>query len=620
MTKRIQAIWKETLNVLRKAIRPIFAIHIAYIALGVVFFAPMTGILGQFLLNFSGQSVLSDLDIAYFFLTPPGMLALILFASLLLTILVFEQASLMAVCYAAMQGQQMNVIAALFFTVRKAKKIFLFAIRLVLRVLLITLPFASLALAIAWVMITDYDINYYLATKPPVFFITVISIGMILLTLTIVLGRNLCSWSLTLPLILFSDATPAHSFTTSEQLTRDNKQLLLMTLGSWALSGILLSAVVLGSIQLLGSILAPFFFNSMTLLIPVLGGLVALWVLSNLLITTFASGSFALLLLFFYDRNSAKSTPEVFAENKTNTKTTLSVPLFAILLLTAAATSVISGIWLLKDIPADTDTMIIAHRGAAGKAPENTLSSMRHAINDGTDWLEIDVQESVDGEVVVIHDSDFMKLANNKLKVWEGTLEEIQQIDVGSWFSSEFSDERVPTLYEVLALAKGKCRVLIELKYYGYDLQLEQLVVDIVEQSGMVDEVALMSLKYEGIKKIRALRPDWTIGLLSSKAVGKISDLDVDFLAINMATAKPAFIRRIQSTGKQVYVWTVNDQASMSRMIALGVDGLITDEPALAREVLIKNKDITPIERLLLHTAVLFNQAIPSQTYRDQSP
>lgn len=620
MVKSTQAICKEALNTLRKAIRQVFIIHLAYIALGVILFAPMTGFLGQFLLNLSGQSMLSDLDIAYFFLTPLGMLSLVLFVSLLLTILIFEQASLMAVCYAGLQGKQMSSFSALSFTIRRAKTIFLFAIRLVLRVLFITLPFIGFALAIALVMLGEYDINYYLATKPPIFIIATISMGLILLTMAAVLIRNLCSWSLALPLILFSDETPGNSFGESERLNQEDIQLFLMTLGSLALAGFLVSAVLFGAIQLLGSALAPLFFNSMALLVPVLGGLVLLWILSNLLITTFTSGSFAILLTLFYDQKKIRRCPELFAENRSNTKNSRSTLLFSILLLATVAAAVLIGNWLLNDIPADTDTMIIAHRGAAGKAPENTLVAMRHAINDGTDWIEIDVQESVDGEVVVIHDGDFMKLAKVNLKVWEGTLEEIKKIDVGSWFNSGFSAERVPTLAEVLKLAKGKCRVLIELKYYGDDLQLEQRVVDIVEQSKMAEDIAIMSLKYDGIKKLRTLRPDWPIGLLSSTIIGKISDLDVDFLALNVATAKPAFIRRIQATGKQVYVWTVNDRASMSRMMALGVDGLITDEPALAHEVRNTNRDMTTVERLLVHTAILFNAPLPMQTYRDKSP
>ena len=298
----------------------------------------------------------------------------------------------------------------------------------------------------------------------------------------------------------------------------------------------------------------------------------------------------------------------------------MTAPRFALLLIGCTAVAVLVGAWLLNGIQPEDNVSVIAHRGAAGKAPENTLASVRQALKDNTDWVEIDVQESSDGKVVVIHDSDFMKLAGVNIKVWEGSLKELKEIDIGSWFDPEFSSERIPTLAEVLEEVRGKSRLLIELKYYGHARQLEQRVVDIVEQAGMVDQVAIMSLKHEGIKKFKTLRPEWRTGLLLTKAIGNLSKLDVDFLAVNTAMATSGFIRRTQSTGKQVYVWTVNDQVSMSRMMSLGVDGIITDEPELTRNVLTERMDLNSIERLMIHTAVILGKPVPQRTYRDQSP
>ena len=258
----------------------------------------------------------------------------------------------------------------------------------------------------------------------------------------------------------------------------------------------------------------------------------------------------------------------------------------------AAIACVVIAVMLTHSARLEEDTLIMAHRGAALHAPENTLASVHRAISDSTDCIEIDVQETADGEVVVLHDSDFMKLAGVDRKVWDATLAQLRDIDVGSWFGSEFSGERVPTLLEVLEEARGESGVVIELKYYGHDQQLEQRVVDIVEQTEMADDVAIMSLKYDGIQKIRALRQNWTIGLLSAKAIGNLAELDVDFLAVNMSMAEPRLIRRAHASGKRVFVWTVNDPVSMSRMMSLGVDGIITDEPAMARAVLeIRSRD-----------------------------
>jgi len=345
-----------------------------------------------------------------------------------------------------------------------------------------------------------------------------------------------------------------------------------------------------------------------------------LWLLGNFLITALTTGSFACLLIAFFERYGPKTRASDFSGIRQARQWRMTTPRAALLLIGGAAVAALVGIWLLNDIQVHDDVMVVAHRGAAGKAPENTLASVRQAIKDGADWIEIDVQETIDGEVVVIHDSDFMKLANVDLKVWEGTLKQLREIDIGSWFGPEFSAERVPTLVEVLDEARGQSRVLIELKYYGHDQQLEQRVVDIVEQTGMINDVAIMSLKYDGIHKIRKLRPDWVIGLLSATAIGNLSSLDVDFLAVNMGMATSGFIRNARLAGKQVFVWTVNDPVSMSTMMSLGVNGIITDEPKEARDVLAERADLSSVERLLVHTAVLFDRPVPSRKYRDQSP
>jgi glycerophosphoryl diester phosphodiesterase len=584
-------------------------------------FAPLVGFIGRFLLSLSGQSVLSDLDIAYFFLTPIGMAAVILFIALLITIIVFELASLMAISAGSVQGLHIGIVSSLYFTARRAKIIFLFTIRLVIRVLVIVVPFLAVGVAIAWFLITDYDINYYLNEKPPVFLAVVVVIGLLLLTMSAILIRKLLAWSLALPLLLFSGVSPARSFVESEKLTQSNMRLFFVALGIWALAGLLLGTVVLGSVHFLGARLAPLFFDSINLLVLVLGGLVALLSLGNLLVTTFTSGSFACLLMVLYDHYGPGGIKAIdIADSRQGRRLRMTAPRFALLLIGSTAVAVLIGTWLMNGIQTHDDVAVIAHRGAAGKAPENTLAAIRQAIKDGADWIEIDVQETMDGEVVVIHDSDFMKLAGKDLKVWNSTLEELREIDVGSWFGPEFSAERVPTLAKVLEETRGQSSVLIELKYYGHDQQLEQRVVDIVERTDMVNDVAVMSLKPGGIKKFHALRPDWAVGLLSSKAIGNLSDLNVDFLAINMGLATPEFIRRTHKADMQLFVWTVNDQVSMSRMMSLGVDGIITDEPELARNVLTDRAELSSVERLLIHTAVLLGEPIPQRTYRDQSP
>lgn len=152
-------------------------------------------------------------------------------------------------------------------------------------------------------------------------------------------------------------------------------------------------------------------------------------------------------------------------------------------------------------------------------------------------------------------------------------------------------------------MPRGETGVVIELKYYGHAERLESRMVEVVEAAGAQSEVMLMSLKREGLKKVGALRPEWPRGLLNTVAVGDLTRLDVGFLALNARGASRAMIRRAHRRGMQVFVWTVNDPMQMSVMISRGVDGVITDEPALARSVLEMREHLSPFGRLLVWIA-----------------
>ena len=264
------------------------------------------------------------------------------------------------------------------------------------------------------------------------------------------------------------------------------------------------------------------------------------------------------------------------------------------------------GLLALRSARLDDKVKIIAHRGSSKAAPENTLAAVKCAIADGADWVEIDVQETADGAVVVFHDSDFMKLAGVDRKIWDVTLADLQGIDIGSRFAPEFQGERVPTLAAVLDECRGKVGVVIELKYYGHTQQLENRVAELVESHGMVRDVVIMSLKIDAVRKMKSLRPQWTIGLLMSVAAGDLQDSGADFLAVNAKFANRRFVSSSHRKGRDVFVWTINDAPTMSTMIGRGVDGLITDKPALAKSVLAQRAQMSPLERLLLELAGIF--------------
>ena len=603
-----------TVSQLRQSLRQVLALHLIFTALGIIVFAPLLGAFGHILLKLSGKPAVADIDLLLFALSPAGMGAFILFAAVTIVIIVIELASLMAVAAANKAGNPIDVINSLSFSFARIRHIFEFAIWLVLKLGITVLPFIVAGGVVAFVLITDHDINYYLAVQPPEFWTAIVIIGFIGLLMIGLLLRRLVDWSLALPLVLFAGKSPAQSFSASTTLTRNSRRIILQSLVAWVSLSLLLGAAVTLAMHLVAQILVPIFVNSVSWLAIMFGLLTAALAVLSTLATVVAIGGLAVLVTTLLQQlEPGMTVPDLKSPARGSIvplKRTRRLLLLGLLVSVIAATLI--GHTLLDEIDTDDDVQVIAHRGASAEAPENTMASIRRAIADGTDWIEIDVQESADGIVVVVHDSDFMKLAGVDLRVWEGTLQQITQIDVGSRFTSGFAGEAVPTLAAVLAEVKGRSKLIVELKYYGHSQQLEQRVIDLIEAADMQKETMIMSLEYAGIQKVRALRPEWKIGLLSARAIGDLTRLDADFLAVNTTLAGPALIKAAHDAGKELFVWTVNDALSMSQMMSLGVDGIITDLPALGREVLMARAELSTAQRLLLHMAPVFGVEAPS--------
>ena len=342
----------------------------------------------------------------------------------------------------------------------------------------------------------------------------------------------------------------------------------------------------------------------------------ALWMLARLVISALALAALARVIDGLYAPDAALEVPPAPRAKGVKARLLGAIGVLAVVV----GVGFWAGARIIDGISTKDNVEIIAHRGAAGIRPENTLASVEQALEDGADWVEIDVQETADGQIVVVHDSDFMKLAGVDLKVWNATMEDLAEIDIGGWFDPVYADQRTPLLREVLERARDRAKVLIELKYYGHNENLEHRVIEIVEDLGMQDQVATMSLKYPLVQKMLELRPDWPSGVLAATAVGDLSGLDGDFVAVSAGRASPWLARSLENRGKALFVWTVNDPLEMSKMISMGADGLITDEPALARKVVAARADLSTPERLVLWLTEELGIALNDKAYRDGSP
>lgn len=231
--------------------------------------------------------------------------------------------------------------------------------------------------------------------------------------------------------------------------------------------------------------------------------------------------------------------------------------------------------------------VVTAHRGFSGEYPENTLAAFRAAIATGADMVELDVHLTRDNELVVIHDDTLERTTDGKGNVADKTLAELKRLDAGFKFNPRFAGERIPTLAEVLDVTRGRILVNIELKKgknFPYTMEeLADRTLVVVEKAGMLDQVLFSSFDPAAVDRIRVQNPRLPIAVITQKpwATPEEAGGGKRYPAINSSfkNLNEKNIRLAHAAGLQVHAWTVNTPADMEKLIALGVDGIITNYP-----------------------------------------
>ena len=581
--------------------------HLLFLAFGALAIIPLVGVLLKIFLLRADDGVLADTDIVSFLLHPTGLAALLVIGAGTIGVLFIEQGVLMVIGFGAVEERQVTWPNAMRYVKKYAHEMVTLAGSVLVRLLFVAAPFLAGVGCVYLIFLAEHDINFYLMDKPPEWWQAVACTIFLLIGLAAIILWLFAGWILSLPIVLFEGKSGRLALKQSTLKTAPYRWKIALLLVSWLVGISILTVFLPYLIGLLGDAMVPDISGNFVLVVIGLLTTLLMTGIVNLGLTIFTTALFALLIVRLYRllAGPGRCDPALEAQGPLGSRASLGIPGKKILWLgVGALVLMLIGGYIASNMIDDEDQIeIIAHRGASGSAPENTLAAFQRAIDDKADWIELDVQENADDIVVVAHDSDFMKVARNSLKVWDTTTEDLRHIDIGGWFGPEFSDQRVPTLREALEMAKGELGVIIELKYYGHDRNLESRVVDVVEETEMSSNIKIMSLKRAGLSKAKELRPNWPHGLLNTASIGDLTRLDLDFLALNSVAASWAMINSLHKQGMKIYVWTVNDPVQMSVMMSRGVDGIITDKPALVRKVLELREHLSPIGRLLIWIA-----------------
>jgi glycerophosphoryl diester phosphodiesterase len=218
--------------------------------------------------------------------------------------------------------------------------------------------------------------------------------------------------------------------------------------------------------------------------------------------------------------------------------------------------------------------ILIAHRGGSAEAPENTMAAFRHAVEIGARFVELDVQMSRDGELVVMHDETVDRTTNGTGAIHNTTFEELRRLDAGSWFGPHFAGQKIPTLREVLELCVNSgVGVVIELKAPIIYIGLEENVASLIGDLGLrgVENIWCISFYHDAIKRMRTLDPELPLGYLYLPHKESFVTPDDTIQAYcpfyQTAGAHPEQVAEAHRLGKYVFVYTVNDEKRVQSMI-----------------------------------------------------
>ena len=249
----------------------------------------------------------------------------------------------------------------------------------------------------------------------------------------------------------------------------------------------------------------------------------------------------------------------------------------------------------------EKNIIIVGHRGAAGLAPENTMASFKKALELGVDIIELDIHLSADDKLIVMHDHNVRRTTNGTGEIADLTLAEIKKLDAGSSFHQKHSNEKVPTLNEVLDLVGNKCKVMIEIKWpkKGIYEGLVDELVNILEKGNLINNVIVQSFEVEYLKKIMQLNRDIECHqLIFGEAailpiyydrilkIGRFEPLpNVRSINSYYYYLNKNIIKKNKALNIESGAFTIDTMAKMEKAISLGTTYIITDYPNIANEL-----------------------------------
>ncbi len=593
--------YQSALERLRFVLKPAIAFDIWTTLIFMVSFVPASGWLLNRLVAASGQFAVSDNDLLAFFLSFQGILFLILSVSFILAFWFAEQVGLLIICVNAVIKKKISVSRVLLEQITRLPALIHLGLIQAACYLGASIPFLSGIGLAYWLLLREWDLYFYINVRPLSFWIALIIAGAISAAYLLLAAWLYVRWMFSIPILIFEGATPFRALRKSWRQTRGRFREYAVPLMVWWVIVLISSAAMTWLVRSAAAQLLDYIGPTMKIVVPLAVGTLALMIILDLIWLITGKIVHVMIMTEFY-RQTADETPMLNQSAPADRRLSPAAVKWIGWGIAGAALvlGVVTGAAFVQGLNIYRQVDITGHRGSKVRAPENTLSALRQAIDEGADFAEIDVQTTADGVVVLFHDADLMRVASVNRRLRDMNYHELKDIDVGSWFAPEFEKERLPTLQEAIDFARGRIKLNIELKFTWPDPALTQKVANIIRQNDFSADCVVSSLNFQAVTEMKTAFPELISGFIVFKVAGNLPRMEADFMSINAARAAPRLVRRLHRHGRAVHVWTVNDFNNVISMIEVGVDNIITDYPREVRRYLETWNTLSVSEKIVL--------------------
>jgi glycerophosphoryl diester phosphodiesterase len=557
-------------------------------------FSTLIGAIFGALLAADGSPAIGNSALVEFMFSGVGLLSLLIVPLAYLVVIYLEHSCILLV----LADPKGRVTEAILYALCHLPRIILLALIQTTVVLLCLAPFVAVASFIYWFLLSDADINFYLANKPPKFLIACL-LGVVLLfgMLTVLLWL-LLRWFHALPRLMFESGSVISALHRSwRQGTSWNMMAACISL--WLILQLVSSTLVLIGLSYFTDYVVDVIDHSPSRSVIAASSLLlinslVLSVIAAVNQTWFVAGLWATY------PSLPKEWHEIRQRSVTADKTWIRSLVFVLAGAAALVTLGLSSLYKTIQLTKRQDVRVVAHRAGTVGTPENSLSGLRKSMRCGADAAEIDVQMSRDGTIFVTHDKDLRRMAGLPLVITESSDADLQKADIGLFSKPPLPSEGLATLEEFLQVAQNRFCLSIELKYYSYTEELANKVIELLRKYPSTVPHEIISLEYKALQQVAKLDPTLRRGFLVSASVGDVTQLDVDFISVSQLSFDARLQQKAESRGMKIAVWTVDDRQNMFRLMVAGADDIVTNDPETAVQIVKEYREMDELKLILV--------------------